>query len=98
MTQAVETDSAVQESTPEQSSEPRPSRFAAWRWGLFVTAFLIGQISLGYAAVRYANSDGGARPIEGAEERVAQSYAELSAPSTAATANGNAKNGDSNVQ
>lgn len=52
-------------------------RFAAWRWGLFVTAFLIAQLGLAYAAVKAANSDGGALAIPGAEEEIARSYEQV---------------------
>lgn len=48
--------------------------YAAWTWGTFVTLFLVGQIVLGVAAVRLANSDGGERAITGAEDAISRSY------------------------
>ena len=54
----------------------RKNFWAGLRWGAIVTLFLMIQLGLAYSAITYAASDGGARPIPGADEEIARSYAE----------------------
>lgn len=60
----------------ESRSQPltKQASWAALRWGVFVTLFLIAQMGLAYAAIKCAGSDGGEYAIPGADEAITRSY------------------------
>lgn len=85
MDESPDAEGSVSESVTGSVSTAASKR-AGWRWGVFVTAFLVAQLGLAYAAVKAANSDGGAAPIPGAEEEVAKSFDDVRAEERKASA------------